>query len=540
MAQFTTWSVTLMGEDVSADVERIDNVSTSLDVPDLTEYVVSDVRVTLFNNRNDYSPDKSSNFFTDRMGTANGFNAEIVIEAGFSEDGTDSRMPVFSGRVVEVSHDVTPNSIQLVAVDRRIELQNNPITDFGLEKNNEIQRVARSGPRGHHIFGEQVIPVSAESVREVQLDTGQGTSTMMERQFLRDEGQLMPTNYLVDDAGEGIETEALTGENATINATYKAPYRGISIKRAIERILDKHDIEIRQNSINIEPIRLGEAIWNSHGRVGYELESIRSETGAGRLQRNDYPFEWRGHVTDYVCDARNPDARVFYFLYSHKDQDTIPVLFKYEEESDSWSRVQNAPNHQEWWQLAASSDFQTFFILRTNSTFEAGLPKLGTYNPALGARPEDRVDTSCLRVDTSTDPPTLTSMLETVDLRPQLSMNYWYGFRNTLPRGLKTNPLYGFLPDTRTGFQISGNALYYRYASDRQFGLARSRLTGGTAESVIAITRDNFHNHASFDFVIDTTASPNVIYASHTNMARVNTELQSRLLVYKRDVPSNF
>ena len=102
----------------------------------------------------------------------------------------------------------------------------------------------------------------------------------------------------------------------------------------------------------------------------------------------------------------------------------------------------------------------------------------------------------------------------------------------------------GFLPDTRHGFQIAGNALWYRYATianptanppvRAQFGLARVRLTGGTPQAVITIDRDTFQNEASFDFVID----GNTIYGSHTNIERIGTTLQSRLLVYRRSMPS--
>ena len=546
----TDWQVEIMGVDVSGDVEDIASLSTSLDSPELTEYTVSELTINLFNHNYDYSPDKPDNFFTQQASeqmikqSSSGFRAPVVVKARLREERA-TLQTIFSGRIIEVNHTVKPGTFQVVAVDRRVDLQNNPLTNFGLAKNNKIARVVRRGARGQHIFADSVIPISTGSVSGATLDG----MKMKQKQTLRDEGQLNALNFTVDEDGTGIETEAVTGDNVNINLNYKAPFRGITIERAIREILARYNIA--PNNIDIPIVQnrqlddngnvIYPALWNSRGRPGYELESVQGSCP------NDYEFQWRGQITDYLHRPTNT-GHEFFFLYSHRNAPIMPALFRYRTSDGSWTKLYEASTHQEWWRLA-STNFQTFYILRSASRYEQGLPLFGTYNPALSA---SVTDTDCLKLDlTFNDSGAVTganrtTMLTTAGLRPQLSMHYWYGFRNTLPRGFKTNSNYGYLPDTRHGFQIAGNALWYRFANTTQFGLARGTLDGGPtsrlrrdgqnqrAEAVITINRDTFQNEASFDFTI----ADGKIYGSHTNMERVGTEIHSKLLVYQRNMPT--
>ena len=525
--------------DISADVEEISSLSNSLDIPDLTEYTVSELSLVIFNHNYDYSPDKDPNFFRDLGYSPNGFRARIRVKARIVE-GSNDLETLFSGRIIELTHELQPGTFRVIAVDRRVDLQNNPLTNFGLEKNNNIARVIRRGARGQHIFADSVIPISRESVTDGILTDSLyhlNQSPMEEKQTLRDEGDLQPRFFKVDEDGTGIETEAVAGDNASVNLNYRAPFRGITIERAIREILKRYDITPR--GINIPTIATDDELWNSRGRPAYEIESVSPTSG-----RNEHLFQWRGQITDYL---HNPDTNEFFFLYSHRNSPTRPALLRFRVSDGTWTKLFESCNHYEWWQLA-TKNFETFYILQSASNYNPdGLPRYGTYNPSLSA---SVTDTNCLRLALTFDAnggvasSSPTELLTTANLRPQLSMHYWYGFRNTLPRSWKTNSNYGYLPDTRHGFEIAGNALWYRYASTRHFGLARNPLDSNAPQSVIQINRDTFQNEASFDFVIETDTdddkTPLNIYGSHTNMERVGMSLQSKLLVYKLDtIPSN-
>ena len=521
--------------DISPDVEEISSISNSLDIPDLTEYTASELSLTVFNNNYDYSPDNISNVFADLGYPPNGFRTRIRVKARIVQGSNDLKT-LFSGRIIELDHDVQPGTFRVIAVDRRVDLQNNPLIKFGLKKNNSIARVARAGARGQHIFADSVIPISTDSVENAQLKTENDrgdlvTQSMFIKQTLRDEGNLNALNFKVDEDGTGIETEALTGENADVNLNYQAPFRGITIERAIREILNRYEITPR--GIEIPTIATDEPLWNSRGRPGYETESV-----ANPPSRNEHIFRWNGQITDYL---HNPARNEFYFLYSHRAEDTFPALLRYKVSDGTWEVLHTSGRPDEWWRLA-TADFRTFYILRTKSTYSNGLPAYGTYNPSLSATLTNEIDCLDLTIldadgDVLASPPPPTVLLTTAGLRPQLSMHYWYGFRNTLPRSFKTNSNYGYLPDTRHGFTIAGNALWYRYASTTEFGLARNPLTRNAPEAIITITRDTFQNEASFDFVID--PANRKIYGSHTNIERIGVTLQSKLLVYQRDMPTD-
>ena len=79
------------------------------------------------------------------------------------------------------------------------------------------------------------------------------------------------------------------------------------------------------------------------------------------------------------------------------------------------------------------------------------------------------------------------------DYPPQLGIQYPVGFEN----GLNIDEFEGIRPDYRGTFKWQGSYLYYRYAKDAEFGVARVN-TGGTTERLIHETDLGFHNHLKF------------------------------------------
>lgn len=509
------WEVTLLGVDISDDVEDISSLTNSLDVPVLTEYTVNDCTLQLMPNRYDYSPDKASNFFTDNMHDKTGYRASVVVKGGFRGETLKT---LFSGRVVELQHDVSGQGYRLVATDRSVDLRDDTITDFGIRKNNNLRAAAEQVTiRGAFNFAEPVSPVSEDSVSATLAGT-----PMNEVQNLEEEGLLSERDYQVSEDGTQIITEtAPTNANAVVNATYKAPLRGVSIDRVIRELLNAYDI----NPITAElpPAKSVEPHWSYFARPNYELASA---TGT-----NNFLFGWNGYVTDFV---RNTNGDM-YLLYSHRGSSFQPELIKYTASTDSWESLHKAPSHYEWWQIA-TDNFTDFFIMQTSGTFQSGLPTLGMYNPGEAVT----TDTSILKVSVGATVST-TQLSNTVTQRPQLSQHYWSGFIRGTGRSLRNNERFGFLPDNRTGFYVAENAIWYRFAtrSPERFGLARARTSNlGDVEAVINIVTDEFNNEASFDFTLDV---PNrTIYASHTTIGESSDTLRSRFMVYSRTMPTSF
>ena len=85
------------------------------------------------------------------------------------------------------------------------------------------------------------------------------------------------------------------------------------------------------------------------------------------------------------------------------------------------------------------------------------------------------------------------------DRPPQLGIHYHAGFENTL----YIDEFEGIVPYYRGAFLWYDSNLYYRYATDSEFGIARVNTSGTTSE-MIDQTDLNYNNHLNFAFDINT------------------------------------
>ena len=79
----------------------------------------------------------------------------------------------------------------------------------------------------------------------------------------------------------------------------------------------------------------------------------------------------------------------------------------------------------------------------------------------------------------------------------------------------------------KSSFEVSGNFLYYRFATDSQFGVARVNLASNTTEKVLSADMDLYRNHLNFAFTIDRDA---VIFAYSQG-----TPQESELFIKRKD-----
>ena len=509
------YKVFILDVDVSEDVQQIDSIVNQLDVPNLTEYAVSEAAFILMPNLYDYSPDKASNFFTDNGHVATGHRAEVRIEGGIRGE---TLVTLFSGVLVEISHHIQGQSYRIVCTDKSIDIRSDTIHNFGLNKNNLLENAqVEFTYRGRYYYADAVAPVSDGSAS----GTLDGVP-LTEVTSFASEGALNARNFQLTQDRTGISTETeAQNPSPALNSSYKAPLRGVSIDRIVKTIL--LDYGFTPPDTDIPPMTAGHPHWSHIARPGYELESS--------VGRNNLAFGWNGYVTDML---HNPSTGELFFLYSHRADATRPQLLKYTPSTDRWASVYQASAHAEWWQMA-TADFETFFIMQSTGTYEAGAPRFGTYNPS-EANQASPARTSILKLDTSDN--TATVFANSGTRRPQMAVHYWYGFVQGTGKLLANQPRFGFLPETRTGFHVAENAVWYRYANSTQFGLARLRTSTGAGEAVITNTIDKFNNEASFDFVLDL---PNrEIFGSHTTIGASGNTLRSRHLVYKRTMPTSY
>ena len=94
------------------------------------------------------------------------------------------------------------------------------------------------------------------------------------------------------------------------------------------------------------------------------------------------------------------------------------------------------------------------------------------------------------------------------DYPPQLGIQYHVGFENSL----YVDEFEGIRPDYRGAFKWNGSYLYYRYAKDGEFGVARVN-TGGTTTKMIGQAVGKSQNHLNFAFDITSTGTIYFVYA---------------------------
>ena len=83
-----------------------------------------------------------------------------------------------------------------------------------------------------------------------------------------------------------------------------------------------------------------------------------------------------------------------------------------------------------------------------------------------------------------------------VEHRPQLGVHYHVGFTS------REFAWQGNAPGRYNGFEVENNILYYRYADETEFGVARADSEGNTV-ALLAAERDGYENHLNFDFTLD-------------------------------------
>ena len=85
---------------------------------------------------------------------------------------------------------------------------------------------------------------------------------------------------------------------------------------------------------------------------------------------------------------------------------------------------------------------------------------------------------------------------------PQVSIHYYVGFENDL----YIDTFEGIRPDYRGAFKWQSGNLYYRYAKDGEFGVARVN-TGGTTTKMIGQAVAGYQDHLNFAFDINSSGT---------------------------------
>ena len=210
------------------------------------------------------------------------------------------------------------------------------------------------------------------------------------------------------------------------------------------------------------------------------------------------------YAKDMVADTTNNKI----FVLAGSPYTTAgDYLWEFDRTTDKWRVIAFFSATDEAW-LITSNDFNIFYIMATTKRNDINVIPNGTYDSSEGTT-ENPSLVKILKFDLSTG--TITTFIDGSNtLPPQLASFYSVGF----PRPNATGTRYGKLPDTRAGFTMRGDKLYYRYATATTFGVAEADSDGNTTSFLSPnVAPDSYGNATSFSFCL----SPTEMFLAYSN-----------------------
>ena len=454
-------SVKIHNQDVTRDLASLDDITRGIDYPNLTEFRVAEASFLIRDQKGDFSPNNSSNFFTRHGGRRTGRNSPIEIAAGFIVDGTPHTETVFKGNIIRLVQDATGATVKVVCTDNFGDMRKKTIADFGIPRHFMLtEDLEQTAGNGAYPIMDAVLPASDGSV---SLATRVG-ETIQPVQKLQTEGTLNPRNFIIDR--EGVSTEGGPIVNRGIGypqIKMKSPYRYRHIKDVITDILTHAGIT--NSEINI-PEQDVDPHFSSNGRVGYSL--------IGNIGSSN-PVTWNGYVTDQIHDAANNKK---YFLYNkHRNNPNgFSQIIVYDEATRTETKLHGFASAVEVWKFTKAGD--KFYILATTG---------GNYDAN-----EQSSENQIIELDISGNTPSETVFVPHTNARRAQLAHYYAGTGSIFMR-----------PDSRRQLIYRENdGLYYAYVNNNTFGIAKATAQN-TTTAVITINQDNHGNHAGITFWID-------------------------------------
>ena len=508
-------SASINALDVTRYVEEIDNIDNSVDYPNLLEFRTGEASFTLNDaniNSRRFDPNNTNSVYTtlylNRKNESDNYyqchhsgNAlPVKIYAGFFDENNDRQEElVFSGVIHKVSRNDKEQTVSITVVDIPKDLQDNPITDFGLNKTMGVVGYTGS-TSGEYPLGLDVSPPSHDSM------TGKYASNkkMNRVKALRTEGPIDPGdgNFVVEQDQFQVEG-GLLKNNARPIMNFNAPYRNKKIDFIVNELLEHYGIyDTPASNIEIPELFTKEAFFSSNGRIGYDIEASDNPD-------NIDTWRWKGYVTDYIKKS-DVSGDKYYVLYSARETGvTRTQILEYDKNSDSYRILHVSVTDRELWSIT-TSDYKRFYLLGTEIGY-SGRPPFGTYDSGekTGASKVKiwQVDLFYSNGDIIYNPldtgdsPVLIKLIDNVDTHPpQLAKHYHVGVpAHDLSRNRLTS-----LPFTQKLTLYPKNNptdLYYLWARayNGKFGVAKKPLSGGASTAIMTANRDTYMGRAGFN-----------------------------------------
>ena len=485
-SDITRYKIEIAGIDVTSDYNRDSplRLTKSLDDVELSRYRAHSVTVSLRDSEGKYSPDLAGNFWETNNLNPGGYQEEIkVYRESFISDVWVEHL-LFVGIIEQQVEQFSAVQVNITAKDISVELERSFISDFGvLSKWDSLRQQSDEATfEGVYLLEGSLLPIQPE-VAKAWSDR---TELTLKRLQLPTKGPpLSNTGYLtvadLRTSGGFLETPPILNAKTlprSKDATFLIGQLGL-------------EGSVYNTDIQLPEVVLDTPTVFNRGSVPFSIEDTRIT----RL------------VTDRVYDSTN--ARVL-MLLSNPEEHIADVLVQYNVESDSHRVLHTFDKGISVHRIARRTSTD-YYILSAKAISQdrsaAQLPRTIDSTGYAYDSISEGSEIKILRYNASTN--TLTEHVDADDTRPpQLGIHYHVGFENAI----YIDEFEGIVADCRGAFKWQGSNLYYRYATESEFGVSRVN-TGGTTSEMIGQMRGKYQNHLNFAFDITSSGDIYFVYA---------------------------
>lgn len=468
--------------DVTSDLVGFPSVSETLDPVVINEYRVNEASVVLRNEKGKYNSNVAGNFWETHKLNAGGFQNSVKIYTQHS-DGNENLL--FSGLILESFEPMGEATFKLSCVDISSRLRKALVQDFGtLEKWDALRKQSDED-------SYEGVYVPEGSLLPMQVGTGvarnEQTDLKISRLELPSEGPA-PAN-----TGYMTHSEFRTAGGFLDNTPllrFKAEPRSEDVRFLINQLaLTK---EVYNTEIDIPGVEVKDPFLLNRGSVAFSVEPTRTTR---------FPVDW-------VYDSTNNRVLI---LLSNPEGHIADLLVQYDVKGDRYRVLHMFDRDIAVHRIARQSGTDYYILTSPNITQDRSARQLPRPNDNTGYAYDSVVEGSAIKIyHYSTSTGTLTEHVDEDDsFPPQLGIHYWMGFENAL----YTDEFEGTRPDYRGAFKWHSGNLYYRYAKEGEFGVARVNAAGTTKTKMIGQTGLGYQNHLNFAFDINSSGTIYFVYA---------------------------
>ena len=478
----------IAGIDVSADVKGTPTVSESIDAVRLNVVTANRVNVILRSDSTNgfkFNGGLADNFWDANSLNADGFQEPMKVYIESLISGSYVRSLLFSGRIHEPAASISEAEVRISAVDITTRLRNTLVSDFGtLTKWDALKQQSDA-------VNYEGVNVPESSLLPIQLGTGTAwsdrTKLDISRLPLSSEGPAQSnTGYLTSQ-----DFRTAGGFLASLPVLrFKTEHRAEDVRFLFKQIAINKDIY--QTQIDIPAIQRDTPFILNRGSVPFSVEDTRIT----RLP------------TDWVHDSTNDRLLI---PLSNPESHVADVLVQYDLGSDSYRSLHTFDKDISVHRITRRTSTDYYILtsapITQDRSAETTLPR--TVDKTAYTFDSAAVGSAVKIYAYNTNTGVLTAHVEETDTYPpQLGIHYHVGFENTI----YIDEFEGITSDYRGAFPVQSGTLYYRYAKEGEFGVARVN-TSGTTTGLISETNLGFHNHLNFAFDVNSSGDIYFVYS---------------------------